>query len=406
MLRQAIQGISDLILVPGLINLDFADVKTIMAGMGIAIMGTGVAEGENRAMDAANRAISSPLLEDASVNGARGVIINVTGGPDLSLIEVSEASAIIQEAAHEDANIIFGAVVDPKMAGQGEDHRHRHRLRSARGRQQPACRRVGAVTPVDLQLLHRVASRIGERVGRRRAAVAAVGVAAPGARDAGWRLAGGDRRRRTRSARAPSSSRCRRSTCRRSCAGRTRAERARGQAGRETAGTLRADPRARASAVVSARSRGRSSHLIHMARSQAREADGARDATCLDVLSQEVGYIRKPHGGRLRVALAFPNTYFVGMSNLGFQTVYRLFNELDDVVCERVFLPGRQELPAQLASGTPLLHDRIADAGPRLRRLRVLGLVRVGLHQRRVHAAAGRHAGRAPRRGPRTIRWS
>ena len=117
-LRQAIQGISDLILVPGLINLDFADVKTIMSGMGFAIMGTGLAEGEERAMDAANLAISSPLLEDASVSGARGVIINVTGGPDLSLVEVSEASAIIQEAAHEEANIIFGAVVDPKMAGK------------------------------------------------------------------------------------------------------------------------------------------------------------------------------------------------------------------------------------------------------------------------------------------------
>ncbi len=117
-LRQAIQGISDLILVPGLINLDFADVKTIMSGMGLAIMGTGHAEGENRAMIAANAAISSPLLEDASVKGARGVIINVTGGHDLSLIEVSEASAVIQEAAHEEANIIFGAVVDPRMDGQ------------------------------------------------------------------------------------------------------------------------------------------------------------------------------------------------------------------------------------------------------------------------------------------------
>ena len=107
-----------MIIVPGLINLDFADVKTIMSGMGIAIMGTGVGQGDSRAMDAANAAISSPLLEDASVKGARGVIINVTGGADLSLIEVSEASAIIQEAAHEDANIIFGAVVDPKMAGK------------------------------------------------------------------------------------------------------------------------------------------------------------------------------------------------------------------------------------------------------------------------------------------------
>ena len=117
-LRQAIQGISDLILVPGLINLDFADVKTIMAGMGLAMMGTGIAEGEGRAVEAARRAISSPLLEGASVNGARGVIINITGGPDLSLVEVSEASCIVQEAADADANIIFGAVVDPKLKGK------------------------------------------------------------------------------------------------------------------------------------------------------------------------------------------------------------------------------------------------------------------------------------------------
>ncbi|MBI2186688.1 MAG: cell division protein FtsZ [Acidobacteria bacterium] len=117
-LRQAIQGISDLILMPGLINLDFADVKTIMSGMGVAMMGTGIADGENRAMDAAQKAVSSPLLEDGSVTGARGVIINVTGGPDLSLMEVNEASCVIQEAAHEDANIIFGAVVDPTLAGK------------------------------------------------------------------------------------------------------------------------------------------------------------------------------------------------------------------------------------------------------------------------------------------------
>src|SRR5439155_8480581 len=148
-LRQAIQGISDLILVPGLINLDFADVKTIMSGMGIAIMGTGIGQGDNRAMDAANAAISSPLLEDASVRGARGVIINVIGGSDLSLIEVSEASAIIQEAAHEDANIIFGAVVDQRMEGRvkitviatGFD-------RVAAVRQATAS---SAMTPVDLQ---------------------------------------------------------------------------------------------------------------------------------------------------------------------------------------------------------------------------------------------------------------
>ncbi|HUR32715.1 MAG TPA: hypothetical protein VM032_02915, partial [Vicinamibacterales bacterium] len=107
-----------LILVPGLINLDFADVKTIMSGMGLAMMGTGVADGEGRAIEAAKRAISSPLLEGASVNGARGVIINVTGGPDLSLCEVSDASTIVQEAADEDANIIFGAVVDPELTGR------------------------------------------------------------------------------------------------------------------------------------------------------------------------------------------------------------------------------------------------------------------------------------------------
>jgi cell division protein FtsZ len=117
-LRQAIQGISDLILVPGLINLDFADVKTIMSRMGMAIMGTGVASGEHRARTAATAAISSPLLEDVSVHGARGVIINVTGGPDLTLAEVSEASEIVNGAAHEDANIIFGAAVDPAMEGR------------------------------------------------------------------------------------------------------------------------------------------------------------------------------------------------------------------------------------------------------------------------------------------------
>ena len=117
-LRQAIQGISDLILLPGLINLDFADVKTILTGMGVAVMGTGIGHGETRAVDAARKAISSPLLEDASIDGARGVIINVTGGSDLSLVEVHEASTIIHEAAHEEANIIFGAVIDPRLEGQ------------------------------------------------------------------------------------------------------------------------------------------------------------------------------------------------------------------------------------------------------------------------------------------------
>jgi cell division protein FtsZ len=114
-LRQAIQGISDLILVPGLINLDFADVKAIMSGMGVAVMGTGIGEGPDRATEAAMKAVSSPLLEDASVDGARGVIINITGGSTLGIGEVSDAAQTIFKAAHEDANIIFGAVVDPSL---------------------------------------------------------------------------------------------------------------------------------------------------------------------------------------------------------------------------------------------------------------------------------------------------
>jgi cell division protein FtsZ len=111
-LQQAVQGISDLILVPGLINLDFADVRTIMSGMGMAMMGTGVGHGEHRAIDAAQKAVASPLLDDSSIEGAKGILINFTGGADLSLHEIEEAARIVQEAAHEDANIIFGAVID------------------------------------------------------------------------------------------------------------------------------------------------------------------------------------------------------------------------------------------------------------------------------------------------------
>jgi len=114
-LRQAVQGISDLITVPGLINLDFADVRTIMQGMGMALMGAGRARGDNRAIEATQQAISSPLLEEATIQGAKGVLINITGGPDLTLYEVNVASTIIREAADEDANIIFGAVIDENL---------------------------------------------------------------------------------------------------------------------------------------------------------------------------------------------------------------------------------------------------------------------------------------------------
>ena len=114
-LRQAVQGISDIITVPGIINRDFADVKTIMHGQGYAVMGTAVATGQNRAVDAANRAISSPLLEDNSIQGAQGILINISGSSSLTLHEVHEASSVIQKAAHENANIIFGAVQDDNM---------------------------------------------------------------------------------------------------------------------------------------------------------------------------------------------------------------------------------------------------------------------------------------------------
>ena len=114
-LRQGVQGISDIITIPGIINRDFADVKAIMAGMGYAVMGTATAKGDRRTMEAAQRAIASPLLEAGAIDGARGILINITGSSSLKLAEVNEASTIIQSAAHEDANIIFGAVLDEKM---------------------------------------------------------------------------------------------------------------------------------------------------------------------------------------------------------------------------------------------------------------------------------------------------
>jgi len=114
-LVNAVRGISDLITIHGMINLDFADVRTVMNESGVALMGTGVGLGDTRGTDAAQSAISSPLLEDLSIDGARGVLINITGGSDMTLHEVSEASMLVQEAAHEDANIIFGAVIDEQV---------------------------------------------------------------------------------------------------------------------------------------------------------------------------------------------------------------------------------------------------------------------------------------------------
>jgi cell division protein FtsZ len=141
-LYQAAKGIADLILVPGLINLDFADVKTVMSEMGMAMMGMGVASGENRAVEAAQRAISSPLLEDISIHGAKGILLNITGGPDLTLHEINEASTLIQKEIYEEANIIFGAVIDKRMNGKirvtviatglGQEEAKQERLRRLR----------------------------------------------------------------------------------------------------------------------------------------------------------------------------------------------------------------------------------------------------------------------------------
>jgi cell division protein FtsZ len=114
-LRQGVQGISDIITIPGIINRDFADVRTIMAGMGYAVMGTATAGGERRTMEAAQRAIASPLLEAGAIDGARGILINITGSASLKLAEVQQACSIIQSASHEEANIIFGAVLDENM---------------------------------------------------------------------------------------------------------------------------------------------------------------------------------------------------------------------------------------------------------------------------------------------------
>ena len=154
-LYQAVKGISDLIIVPGLINLDFADVKNIMSNMGMALMGTGTASGENRAIEAAQRAISSPLLEDNTIQGAQGVLLSITGGPDMSLYEVNEASSLIQSEAHEDANIIFGTVIDESMGDEiritviatGFEDQARHRQAQANVTQLGGFRKEDLQTP-------------------------------------------------------------------------------------------------------------------------------------------------------------------------------------------------------------------------------------------------------------------
>ncbi len=146
MLYQAIKGISDLITQNGIVNVDFADVKTVMTNMGRALMGTGCAKGQSRARLAAEMAVSSPLLDDISVEGATGVLINIVGGPDMRMREIEEAATLVQEQAHEDANIIFGATHRRDHGRDDQGHGHRHRLRPPRRRGPAAARDVGVAT--------------------------------------------------------------------------------------------------------------------------------------------------------------------------------------------------------------------------------------------------------------------
>ncbi|MFN8847588.1 MAG: cell division protein FtsZ [Bdellovibrionales bacterium] len=153
-LHQAVKGISDLINIRGLINLDFADVRTIMKEKGMAIMGTGAARGENRAIMAASAAISSPLLDSIKIDGATGIIINVTAGPDLTLFEVDEASTLIKEAAHEEAEIIFGAVIDEAM---GDEVRVTV-IATGFGKEEAQISPVHVITPQQAQMLNRASA--------------------------------------------------------------------------------------------------------------------------------------------------------------------------------------------------------------------------------------------------------
>ena len=142
-LRQGVQGITDLITVPGLVNLDFADVRTIMREAGSALMGIGTAAGENRAAEAARVAVSSPLLE-SSIEGATGILLNITAGPDVGLFEVNEAAEVVTAAADANAMVIFGAVIDDVDGRRGARHRDRHRVRPAPEAPAPAGARAAS----------------------------------------------------------------------------------------------------------------------------------------------------------------------------------------------------------------------------------------------------------------------
>ena len=389
---------------------------------------------------AATAAISSPLLEDASRAGRprRHHQHHRRSRPHARRSQRGVGHHLQRRARRRQHHLRRRR--RPEDGRQGQDHGHRDRLRSrARGRVPGGAGRTSS-TPVDLSCVHDAPGR------RPRSASSPTAAASIVSRRPMVELPGDSRCCRPK-ARRTMPRRRRRSTCRRSCAG-TRADtigllgywaigvlgnwwRVSAPSGRPAGHPSRAEalrlqypmtqypitqyprfslpqvqspvPGSAAAAARQTRRRGRGPGVPcqHPARSARTARGGTLDSRsqARELLSREVGSVRKPHGGRLRVALAFPNTYFVGMSNLGLQTVYRLFNADERVVCERVFLPAKQELAALLARPRAARHDRVADAGARLRRLRVLRLVRVGLHQRRDDAAAGGHASRAPPSG-------
>ena len=347
----------------------------------------------------------------------------------MSLMEVNEASCVIQEAAHEDANIIFGAVVDPNLDGQGEDHGDRHRLRSqgrsarhVAGRGDADAGRSARATPRTCAR----AERRGSAAERRRAGDAARRHGVDGRRRPRRRRrfdgdAGAPARRADAAARRADGGRARRAVgASTGPAIRRRSpldvpaflRRHELASGRRRLGDTSVDPRdARAPAarsrtsVARAQRRSRSAHGVSERSSPMKSWQQRERAR--ELLSKEVGYVRKPHGGRLRVALAFPNTYFVGMSNLGFQTVYKLFNAEDDIVCERVFLPpktraGRAAARPARRSSRSNRRRRSATSTSSRSRCRSSGTTPTSLTMLRLagHPAARRPIART------TIRWS
>ena len=316
-LLHSVKGITDLIMMPGLVNLDFADVRTTMSRSGMAIMGIGIASGDNRAVEAAERAISHPLLEDISISGAKGVLMNITSTSSLTMEEMTEASDRIYNEVGDDAEIIWGTVVDESLGDELRvtviatgieggpratvTYKDKSRDKAAANRPEPALAGQGQGhhpgRPGICGQLRRTDLHPPQRGGRR------------GARRQLPRVQGaGDRQQRPGCPHLPEEkSRLNRSP----------------RTASQWGGAI---PRP----TASARKREALDRQWVERRGKISSAPGAA----------ETGAVHKSWHDRIRVCLVYPNTYRVGMSNLGFHTVYRLLNEMDQVVCERAFLPS------------------------------------------------------------------